>query len=253
MVSGQRYSVCGSPRASSPELHTRTASLEERLARPDGLIFDLDGTLVDTVTARIGGWLEAFRGAGIAAEREQIAPLIGMDGKRLAREVASFAGRELSDEEVERIDRAAGEAFDRLNRAPRALPGVHEAIAAIEASGLRWVIATSSRREQVATSVAALGLDREPLIVDGSQVEHAKPAPDLLLLAVQRLGARPEGCWAIGDSTWDMRAAEAAGMTGIGVLAGAAVDRDALLEAGAALVVATLFGLAELLRGHEAS
>jgi HAD superfamily hydrolase (TIGR01509 family) len=227
--------------------------LEQPLAWPGGLIFDLDGTLVDTVTSRIDGWLAALRDADIAAEREQIAPLIGMDGKRLAREVASAAGRQLSEEDVERIDRAAGEAFDELNQAPRALPGVHEAIAAIEASGLRWVIATSSRKEQVATSVAALGLDHEPLIVDGSQVEHAKPAPDLLLLAAKRLGAPPAGCWAIGDSTWDMRAAGAAGMTGIGVLAGAAVDRDALVEAGAALVVATLFGLAWLLRGRDAS
>lgn len=218
----------------------------------NAMIFDLDGTLVDTVTARIEGWLEALRGAGIAAARDQIAPLIGMDGKRLAREVAAAGGRQLSDAEVERIDRAAGEAFDRLNRAPRALPGVHEAIAAIEAAGLRWIIATSSRKEQVATSVAALGLDHEPLIVDGSEVEHAKPAPDLLLLAAERLGARPAGCWAIGDSTWDMRAAEAAGMTGIGVLAGAAVDQDALLEAGAARVVATLAELSRLLPGAKA-
>jgi HAD superfamily hydrolase (TIGR01509 family) len=226
--------------------------LARRLQRPDGLIFDLDGTLVDTVAARIESWLEAFEGAGIAADRDQIGPMIGMDGKRLAREVANAVGRRLSDDEVETIDRASGEAFDRLNRSPRPLPGVPDAIAAIEAVGLRWVIATSSRREQVAASVAALGLAREPEIVDGSQVKHAKPAPDLLLLAAERLGAAPARCWAAGDSTWDMRASAAAGMTGIGVTAGSAVSREALLEAGAAVVVATLAELASLLRDTAA-
>ncbi len=222
--------------------------MARRLQRPDGLIFDLDGTLVDTVAARIEGWLEAFERAGIGADRDQIGPMIGMDGKRLAREVASAVGRPLSDDEVESIDRAAGEAFDRLNRSPRPLPGVRDAIAAIEAAGLLWVIATSSRREQVAVSVAALGLAREPEIVDGSQVKHAKPAPDLLLLAADRLGAPPARCWAVGDSTLDMRAAAAAGMTGIGVTAGSAVSREALLQAGAAVVVASLSELASMLR-----
>lgn len=223
------------------------------LPRPDGLIFDLDGTLVNTVAARIEGWLQALEAAGIAADREQIAPMIGMDGKRLAREVAEATGRRLSDDELETIDRAAGEAFDRLNRSPRPLPGVTEAIAAIEAARLRWVIATSSRKEQVAVSVAALGLDHEPEIVDGSQVKRAKPAPDLLLLAAERLGVPPARCWAVGDSTWDMRAADAAGMSAIGVLAGSVVSREDLLEAGASVVVATLSELPELLRESGAA
>ncbi len=214
------------------------------LPRPDGLILDLDGTLVDTVGARIEGWLEALSAAGLEATREMVAPMIGMDGRRLAREVAAAAGRRPSGDELEAIDRAAGEAFDRLNRSPRPLPGVPELLAALEALGARWVLATSSRREQVAASVAALGLASEPEIVDGSHVEHAKPAPDLLLLAAERLGLEPGRCWAVGDSTWDMRAAVAAGMPGVGVTAGSAVSAGSLLDAGAALVVDTLADLA---------
>ena len=217
------------------------------LPRPDGLIFDLDGTLVDTVSARIDGWVEALEAAGIAATHEVIAPMIGMDGKRLAREVAGSVGRELTEEETETIDRAAGAAFDRRNTQPRVLPGVREALAAIEAAGLRWVIATSSREEQVTMSVAALGLAKAPEITDGSHVEHAKPAPDLLLLAAKRLGVPPSRCWAIGDSTWDMRATVAAGMTAIGVTAGSAVAAEALAEAGASLVLATLAELRPVL------
>jgi HAD superfamily hydrolase (TIGR01509 family) len=217
------------------------------LPRPDGLIFDLDGTLVDTVRARIYGWIEALGQAGLETSADAVGPMIGMDGKQLAREVAEQAGRSLSDDEVESIDRDAGAAFDRRNARPRPLPGIAETLAAIEGCGAKWLIATSSRAEQVRSSVAALGLERAPMIVDGSHVEHAKPAPDLLLLAAKRLGAAPAGCWAVGDSTWDVRAALAAGMTPIGVTAGSAVSAEDLRAAGAAVVVPTLVELATLL------
>ena len=218
------------------------------LPHPGGLIFDLDGTLVDTVSARIDGWVEALTAVGIKATPEQIAPKIGMDGRRLAREVAADDARELSDHEVEETDKAAGEAFDRRNGSPRALPGVHVLLESLSDQGLPWVIATSSRAEQVKNSVAALELGHEPKIVDGSHVKHAKPAPDLLLLAAEKLGVAPERCWAVGDATWDVRAAVAGRITAIGVLAGSAVSREALLDAGAAAVIESLEELPALLR-----
>ena len=217
------------------------------LPRPAGLIFDLDGTLVDTVRARIDGWIEALGEVGIATSAEQVGPMIGMDGKRLAREVAAGAGRTLTDDETEAIDHAAGEAFDRRNREPQALPGLPETLLAIERCRARWVIATSSRAQQVKGSVAALGLAEPPEIVDGSQVEHAKPAPDLLLLAARRMGVDPAACWAIGDSTWDVRAAVAARMTAVCIRAGTAVSEEALTGAGAAAVLPALSELAGLL------
>jgi HAD superfamily hydrolase (TIGR01509 family) len=221
----------------------------DQLPAPAGIAFDLDGTLVDTVGARIDGWLEALAAAGMHATRDEVAPMIGMDGKRLARAVAEANGRRLADDELEEIDRAAGEAFDRLNTSPRPLPGAGDLLGAIGARGLRWLIATSSRAEQVTRSVAALGLAAPPTIVDGSQVKRAKPAPDLLLLAADRLVAPADRCWAVGDATWDIRASRAAGIPAIGVLAGSAVDRSALEEAGAALVVETLIELVALLDG----
>ena len=218
------------------------------LSRPDGLIFDLDGTLVDTVQKRIEGWVEALGEAGFETSQAEIGPMIGMDGKRLAREIAANGGRELSEEDTESIDHAAGEAFNRRNREPVPLPGLAETLRAIERCGARWVIATSSRAAQVRGSVAALALTKEPQIVDGSHVEHAKPAPALLLLAAERMGVAPERCWAIGDSTWDVRAATAAGMTAVCVTAGSAVSAEELHAAGASDVIPTLAGLAELLQ-----
>jgi HAD superfamily hydrolase (TIGR01509 family) len=208
--------------------------------RPAAIIFDLDGTLVDTVGARIEAWAAVLASYGIPVSRQQLAPMIGMDGRRLATEVGVAAGMDLDERHAEEIDQRAGEAFEERNRAPRPLPGAGEALARLDAAGLPWAIATSSRAEQVASSVAALRLARPPRIVDGSTVAHAKPAPDLLLLAARRLGADPERCRYVGDSTWDMRAAVAAGMLAIGVTAGAAVGAAELRASGASVVHETL-------------
>ncbi len=208
--------------------------------RPAGILFDLDGTLVDTVPARIDAWAVALEEAGIAATRAQLEPMIGMDGRRLAREASEADGRHLGENEAEAIDRRSGELFDARNRDPRPLPGAREILLGLDTRGITWAIATSSRREQVAASIAALELPAEPRIVDGSHVEHAKPAPDLLLLGARELGIAPDASWYVGDSTWDMRAAVAAGMVPIGVLAGAAVDEAALQDAGASVVLPTL-------------
>ena len=218
-----------------------------RMPLPEAVVFDLDGTLIDTVETRIAAWLDALAEAGLPTTREHLAPLIGLDGRRLARDIAALAGAPIDDARAEAIDRRSGELYERLNQAPRPLPGVRELVDAIEARHLRWAIATSSRKDQVATSVAALGLDVEPMIVDASHVEHAKPEPDLLLLAADQLGVEPARCWYVGDSTWDMIAAVAAGMIPIGVTAGAAVDEAALRGAGAPVVVESLRDVAEAL------
>jgi len=209
------------------------------LPRPAAVIFDLDGTLVDTVETRITAWMAVFAEERIPAERDQVAELIGSDGRRLAREVAAGAGITLEPGRDEAIDARCGGIFAELNQRPRPLPGVRELLARLDAATIPWAVATSSRREQVATSVDALRPARPPLIVDGSHVEHAKPAPDLLLLAVTELHASAPACWYVGDATWDMLAAVAAGMVPIGVTTGA-VNAAALLAAGARLVVGSL-------------
>ena len=207
--------------------------------QPKALIFDLDGTLVDTVQTRIAAWLQTFEEFGIPADRRQVASLIGSDGRRLARIVAEAAGRTIDAALAEEIDRRAGEVYSKLNTDPRPLPGARELLQALDAMGLRWAIATSSRPEQVGKSIESLNLPRPPTIIDGSRVEHAKPAPDLLLFAARELGIEPSHAWYVGDSIWDMQAARAAGMSPVGVASGSATA-DELEGAGASLTVDNL-------------
>jgi HAD superfamily hydrolase (TIGR01509 family) len=215
---------------------------------PRAVLFDLDGTLVDTVETRIVAWLDALAAAGFPTTRERLAPLIGIDGRQLAREVAALAGTALDADAAERIDRDSGERYERVNTAPRPLPGVAVVVDTLDARGIAWAIATSSRKEQVAASVASLGLRHEPRIVDASHVTHAKPAPDLLLVAADQLDVEPAYCWYVGDSAWDMAAAVVAGMIPVAVLAGSGVGEAALRGTGAAIVVDTLGDLAAVLR-----
>jgi HAD superfamily hydrolase (TIGR01509 family) len=233
---------------SRPIGHPNAPSIRD-LPTPGAVLFDLDGTLVDTVATRIEAWLEALAEAGLPTNHDQLAPLIGVDGKRLAREIAALADQPIDEARSEEIDRRSGEIYARLNQSPRPLPGVRRVVEAIESRGIPWAIATSSRKEQVAASVAALGLPAEPTIVDASNVKHAKPEPDLLLYAAKQVGVEPARCWYVGDSTWDMVSAVAAGMIAIGVFAGSAVDPGVLEGAGAVTVVPTLNEIADALGG----
>ena len=214
---------------------------------PHAMVFDLDGTLVDTVETRIAAWLRTFEEHGIPTGREQVARLIGSDGRRVARLVAEAAGMPIDAERADAIDRRSGEIYSELNTNPRPLPGAIELLRALDERGLPWAIATSSRPEQVGASIDALKLARPPTIVDGSQVENAKPAPDLLLAAATKLGVEPLRSWYVGDSIWDVQAALAAGMQAIGVASGSATTGD-LEEAGAQLIVDELSELIPLVR-----
>lgn len=222
----------------------------DRLPLPKALLFDLDGTLVDTVKLRIAAWEEALAAASLPTDPQTLAPLIGLDGRRLARDVASLAGSPIDEDRAEAIDRQSGEIYARLNHSPRPLPGVARLVAALERRGIVWAIATSSRKEQVAGSVGGLRLPIEPLVVDASHVKHAKPEPDLLLFAARQLMVEPAACWYVGDSTWDMVSAVAAGMIAIGVTVGSAVDAAALTGAGAAAVVGTLDEIAAMIESR---
>ena len=206
---------------------------------PRAIIFDLDGTLVDTVGTRVDSWMAVFRKFGIDPDPEFLAPLIGSDGKYLARMVAEHYGVRLKPGDDAEIDIQAGNEFRVLNADPRPLPAVHDLLESLTERGMPWAVATSSLPDDARESVLSLGLRSMPLICDGADVEHAKPAPDLLLKAAHLLEVEPAETWYVGDSRWDMVASKAADMRAIAVLTGATTE-DSLTEAGADVIYPTL-------------
>ena len=216
----------------------------EAVVEPTAMIFDLDGILIDTVATRIQAWQRAFAEVGIIADRDHLAMLVGADGRRVVAGVGNRAGHPFGDIEADAIDRRASEIFEGMGTDPEPLPGAVALLTALTWGGFPWAIATSRRGPHVSRSVDALGLPARPAIVDGSQAVRAEPAPDLLLSAVTRLGTPAYSTWSIGATSWDMIAARAAGVAGIGVASGTATG-EVLRAAGARAVVDDLHELHE--------
>jgi HAD superfamily hydrolase (TIGR01509 family) len=185
-----------------------------------GLIFDLDGTLVDTVYAHVLAWHRALAEAGLPIE-----------AWRIPREV----GRALDEEEVGAVQTRHGELFRELQPERRPLPGAIDLLRYLSEARIPWGIATSGRRPEIDASLEVLGVGRDAVVVERGHVARAKPEPDLFLACAERLGLPADQCYVIGDAVWDLLAARRAGMLSVGVLTGG-YGEDELIRAGAFLV-----------------
>jgi HAD superfamily hydrolase (TIGR01509 family) len=209
-------------------LHRR-CFLEETLR---ALIFDLDGTLVDTVYAHIFAWQRTLAEAGMALEGWRIHRKIGMSGGLFTRAVARELGRDISPrEEAALLDRH-GELFIQLLPERRPLPGAVELISFLKVNRILFGIATSGRRPEINTSLDVLGIGDETVVIERHDVARAKPEPDLFLACQQRLAVGVNDCYVIGDAVWDLLAARRAGMLSVGLLSGG-YGEDELSQAGA--------------------
>src|SRR5512136_3072778 len=196
------------------------------------LIFDLDGTLVDTVYAHVFAWQQALAEAGMVIEGWLIHRRIGMSGGLFTRAVARELGRDLSAEEVLALQRRHGELFVQLLPVRRPLPGAVELLRFLAETGIAVGIATSGRRPLIDASLAVLGVGPETVVVERGEVARAKPEPDLFLACQQRLGVEAKDCYVVGDAVWDLLAARRAGMLSVGLLSGG-YGEDELTRAGA--------------------
>ena len=196
------------------------------------LIFDLDGTLIDTVYAHVFSWQRAFEDAGMAIDGWRIHRRIGMSGGLFARAVARELGRTLTPEEAEALQHRHSEIFHEIAPVRRPLPGAVELLRFLKENGVTYGIATSGRRPEIDKSLEALGVGEDIVVVDRGIVVRAKPAPDLFLACQQRLGVSPLDCYVIGDAVWDILAARRAGMLSVGLLSGG-YGEDELTSAGA--------------------
>ncbi len=196
------------------------------------LIFDLDGTLVDTVYAHVFAWQRALAEAGLPVDGWRIHRRIGMSGGLFTRAVARELGREITTDEAEALQRRHGELFRKFLPDRRPLPGAPELLRALRDAGVPHGIATSGRHPEIDRSLEILGIGPETIVVDRGDVLRAKPAPDLFLNCQQRLGVPVDECYVVGDAVWDLLAARRARMLCVGLLSGG-YGEDELTRAGA--------------------
>jgi HAD superfamily hydrolase (TIGR01509 family) len=184
-------------------------------------IFDLDGTLIDSVYQHVLSWREAFDAAGLDLSVWRIHRRIGMSGGLMLRALTRELHRPLEEATIDELQRLHREAYLRHSAGVRALPGAGRLLKALSEVQIPWAIATSGERAVAMAGIARLGLLREPdVVVTRNEVAHAKPNPDLFLAAAERLGVDIREAFVVGDSVWDLLAAQRAGSLGIGVLSG---------------------------------
>jgi len=202
------------------------------MARGPAFLFDLDGTLVDSVYQHVLAWREALEQAGIELSVWRIHRRIGMSGGLFLNALSRETGRRMTPEEIARIQQAHGTAYARLVEQVRPLPGARELLDTLTRAGVPWAIATSGRRDSAAPTLAALGLGADVPLITRDQVPYAKPDPDLFLAAAERLGVPIAASVVVGDSVWDLLAARRALALGVGVLSGG-YGQEELERAGA--------------------
>src|SRR5438105_3352495 len=167
---------------------------DKKQHREPVFIFDLDGTLVDSVYQHVLAWREALQQGGIELPNWRIHRFIGMSGGLIVRALAREVGRSVSEEEAERLQKLHGEAYSRRAAETRLLPGARELLATLTESEIRWAIATSGKRDKQQLAVDLLNIGEDVPVVTRDEVQHAKPAPDLFEAAAKKLGVDLMDC-----------------------------------------------------------
>jgi len=195
-------------------------------------LFDLDGTLVDSVYHHVLAWSEALEEVGLSLAVWRIHRRIGMSGGLLVQALAREIGHRVTSHQARQLQKRHAAAFARYRTAIRPLPGARELLQHLSRVGVRYAIATSGRPESARPTLVALGVRPEVPVITRDEVQHAKPDPDLFLAAAQRLNVPIVQAIVVGDSVWDLLAARRAGSLGVGLLSGG-YGQDELERAGA--------------------
>jgi HAD superfamily hydrolase (TIGR01549 family) len=196
-------------------------------------LFDLDGTLVDSVYQHVLAWHEALQAEGIPLAVWRIHRKIGMSGGLFTNMLLRETSVAIDPERIERLRKLHAAAYNKASAAIEPLPGARELLAYLTDAGIPWGIATSGRMETARPVLERLGVDFDTVpIVTRDQVKYAKPDPDLFLAVANKLGVAVETSTVVGDSVWDMLASRRARALGIGLLSGG-YGQDELERSGA--------------------
>src|SRR5262244_2943393 len=202
------------------------------IARRPAVLFDLDGTLVDSVYQHVLAWREGLESCGIELSVWRIHRRMGMSGGLFVRALLRETGRLFTAEQIGQIQRLHDEAYARQAGRVRALPGAKELLAFLTGTGVPWAIATSGNMDSARHAFDLLEIGAGVPVVTRDQVQHAKPDPDLFLAAAERLKVDIFNSIVVGDSVWDLLAAQRARALGVGLLSGG-YGQDELENAGA--------------------
>ncbi len=196
------------------------------------VLFDLDGTLVDSVYQHVLAWREAMERCGIELSVWRIHRRIGMSGGLLVNALLRETGSAVSREQAAKLQRFHAEAYARQVSQVRPLPGAVKLLSVLVKNNVPCAIATSGLIESARRSIELLQADARVPVITRDLVQHAKPDPDLFLAAAERLGVDITHSVVVGDSIWDLLAAQRARALGVGVLSGG-YGEDELNRAGA--------------------
>jgi HAD superfamily hydrolase (TIGR01509 family) len=196
------------------------------------LLFDLDGTLVDSVYQHVLAWREALERAGTQLSVWRIHRRIGMSGGLLVNALLRETGRAITDADAKRLRKWHAEAYAKLVPQVRPLPGAVELLCLLSEAKIPFAIATSGLIESARPALEKLSLHPSTPVITRDQVKHAKPDPDLFLAAAERLGVPIHNSIVVGDSVWDLLAARRARALGVGLASGG-YGQDELERAGA--------------------
>ena len=200
-------------------------------------LFDLDGTLIDSVYQHVIAWRAALARLDIDLSVWRIHRRIGMSGGLFVSALLRETGRTLSEADIAMLQLAHQQEYLAQADSVRPLPGAAELLAELTKHGVQWAIATSGYRATAGHALGMLGLPADTPLVTRDMVAHAKPDPDLFLAAASLLGIEPRHAFVVGDSVWDLLAARRAGALGIGVMSGG-YGREELERSGAYRVYA---------------
>lgn len=203
----------------------------ESRSRP-AFLFDLDGTLIDSVYQHVVAWREALAAVDINLSVWKIHRRIGMSGGLFVTALARELETNLDPETLAALPKLHEEAFIRHYDSVRPLPGAVDLLSTLTEHGVPWAIATSGPKAYAHLAYDLLRLDPDTPFITRDQVRYAKPDPDLFLTAAERIGVDIRDSLVVGDSVWDLLAARRARALGIGVLSGG-YGREELIYSGA--------------------